>query len=125
MIVVVTGSRTWTDESKIKHVMLDLTVEAEMKGEKLTLIHGNAPKGADRMCAKWAENFGAKVIPEPADWNKDGHFNKGAGFERNILMLEKYKPDFLVAFRAQGKSNGTDHCCKEARKRGIDVRTYY
>lgn len=128
MIVVVTGSRTWTDESLIKRRMLDLSVEAEMKAEKLIVIHGDAPKGADRMCAKWASHYGAKVIAEPADWDNGRIINTGtrhvnlAGLDRNELMLDKYEPDRVEAFRSKGKSSGTDHCCKEARKRDIEVR---
>ena len=120
MIIVVTGSRTWTNESQIKDRMEELEAEAKVKGEKLTVVHGAAP-GVDRMCAKWAEIVGAKVIAEPAEWNANGYFDRGAGFARNIYMLEQYKPLRVEAFRAEGKSNGTDHCIKEAQKRGIEV----
>lgn len=122
MIVVVTGSRTWTNESQIKQRMEELEAEAKVKGEKLTVVHGDCPRGADRMCGKWAEIVGAKVIPEPAEWMVDGRKNWEAGKERNIYMLDEYKPDRVEAFRAKGRSNGTDHCVEQAYRRGIEVK---
>jgi hypothetical protein len=120
MIIVVTGSRHWTNESQIKERMEELHTEAVAKGERLTIIHGGA-RGVDRMCAKWADIVGAKVIPEPAEWKPNGVFDWEAGKRRNIYMLEEYKPDRVEAFRAPGKSNGTDHCVEQAHIRGIEV----
>lgn len=127
MVIVVTGSRTWTNEAQIKERMEELEAEASAKGEKLTIVHGDSPRGADRMCGKWADIVGAKVIPEPADWDNGRIVNTGyrhvnlAGLDRNELMLDKYNPDRVEAFRSDGKSSGTDHCIKEARKRNIEV----
>lgn len=125
MIVVVTGSRTWTNESQIKQRMEELEAEAASKGEKLTIVHGDAARGADRMCGKWADHVGAKVISEPAEWVINGRKNWEAGKDRNIYMLEEYNPDRVEAFRAKGKSNGTDHCVEQAHIRGIEVRVNY
>jgi hypothetical protein len=128
MIIVTTGSRHWTDEALIKKELeRQIELSKQMRGsEKLTVIVGydpvkKTPRGVDRMVYKWCEVLGIDVIPEPADWSK----GRGAGFARNILMLEKYSPDAVVAFRAGGKSNGTDHCIKEARKRHIPVRVVH
>lgn len=123
MIVVCTGSRTWTDESQIKEKLLELQGEFD----SLTVVvgydpHKKTPKGVDRMVYKWCKALGIHVVCEPADWNGKGYFNRGAGMERNILMLEKYEPNLVVAFRAKGKSNGTDHCITQARKRHIPVQ---
>lgn len=131
MIIVVTGSRTWTNESQIKDRVAELEAESKVKEEKLTIVHGDCPSGADRMCAKWAENFGAKVIAEPADWKNGRIVNIGnrnvnlAGLDRNQLMLDKYEPDRVEAFRAAGVSKGTDHCVKQARKRDIEVVVHH
>ena len=130
MIVVTTGSRHWTDEPKIKKTLIALEVEAGMKDEKLTVVVGydprkKTPKGVDRMVYKWCNNLGIDVIPEPADWHNKGLFDRGAGMARNIRMLEDHKPDKVVAFRAAGKSNGTDHCIKQARKRDIEVEVHH
>lgn len=132
MIVVTTGSRTWTDESLIKDVLQSLQREHKLK---LTVVVGYDPRkqlptGADRMVYKWCRHLGIKVIPEPADWDngriiKLGYRNVNlAGFDRNELMLDSHKPDKVVAFRAKGKSNGTDHCIAEAKKRNIKVEIY-
>ena len=126
MIVVATGSRTWTDEAAIKLQLQVLYTECGLHDEKLTVVVGyneekDTPRGVDRMVYKWCKALGIDVIPEPADWSK----GKGAGFMRNALMLDKYKPDKVIAFRAEGKSNGTDHCIKEAKKRGIEVEVHH
>lgn len=122
MIVVTTGSRTWTDESKIKARLMELR-EID---DALTIVVGydpvkNTPKGVDRMVYKWCKALGINVIAEPAEWTVNGKFDRGAGFKRNIKMLEDHQPGRVEAFRAAGKSNGTDNCIKEARKRDIEV----
>lgn len=131
-IVVTTGSRTWTDEAKIKSVLQDL----QQEHDKLTIIVGynsrtKKPTGADKMVYKWCDVLNIKCIPEPADW-KNGRVNyfgnrpvNMAGFDRNELMLDKHEPDLVVAFRARGISNGTDHCIIEARRRDIPVERHY
>jgi hypothetical protein len=133
MIVVTTGSRTWTNESAVKEQLQDLQKFASKKGDGLSVVVGYNPKtqkpgGADKMVYKWCEVLGIHCVTEPADWNNgrimrfgNRHVNM-AGFDRNELMLDKYEPDLVLAFRASGKSNGTDHCMKEARKRHIPVR---
>ena len=132
MIIVVTGSRTWTNESLIKSRLEYWELHARNKEDTLTVIVGydpvkQTPIGVDKMVYKWCKALGINVIPEPADW-KNGRINyfgsravNMAGFDRNELMLDKHNPDLVVAFRAEGKSNGTDHCVKEARKRNIPV----
>lgn len=62
-----------------------LTIEA--------IIHGGC-RGADEGAGEWAASEGVKTIVCPADWKKHG---KAAGPIRNREMLEKHKPDFVVA----------------------------
>lgn len=132
MKIVTTGSRTWTDESKIKKVLQDWD---RKYGSELTVVVGydpikKTPSGVDRMVYKWCKHLCIRIITEPADWKNGRIVRVGnrnvnlAGFDRNELMLDKHSPDKLVAFRSDGKSNGTDHCIKEARRRNIEVEVH-
>jgi hypothetical protein len=86
---------------------------AEGAGQRLTIIHGHCRTGADALADRLGRQWGAEVIREPADWNQYG---KSAGFIRNQLMLDEHKPNVVYAFRAYGKSNGTDDMVDRARK---------
>lgn len=133
MIVVCTGSRKWRDEAIIKNTLMRLLTQSD---EQITIVVGfdpvkKTPKGVDKIVYKWGNALGFKVITEPADWENGRVIDIGyrhvnlAGFDRNELMLDKYKPNLVLAFRAQGVSNGTDHCVKEAHRRNISVEVVY
>lgn len=81
------------------------------------IVHGGAA-GADTAADRAARKLGIHVMSEPAQWDIYG---KAAGPIRNQLMLDKYHPDEVIAFRTSGKSSGTDHMIKCARKAGIPV----
>ncbi len=81
-----------------------------------TVIHGDA-RGVDRYAATVAESLGFEVEAYPADWT---HHGRRAGIERNLLMLDGADPDYVIAFW-DGKSRGTAHTIREAKKRGIPV----
>jgi hypothetical protein len=59
------------------------------------VIHGGA-NGADYIAGRWAQDTGGIPVEEfPADWNRHGN---SAGPIRNQEMLDKGKPDLVVAF---------------------------
>jgi hypothetical protein len=116
--VLICGSRGWKDPAPINAILAGLDVLAEAAGEKLTVIHGAAP-GADQLAGKLARQWGAEVTEEPAQWDKHG---KAAGPIRNQLMLDEHDPEVVYAFRADGKSNGTDDMVRRAVK--AEVPTY-
>lgn len=124
MIIVCTGSRHWTNYDQIDAVIKGLANKRHSIGDTLTVVHGKAKNGVDMMVDAAARKYADEVIPEPAKWREKGFYNPSAGFERNEYMLDEYKPDVLVAFRSLGKSNGTDHCIKEAKLRKIPVIKY-
>lgn len=98
--ILVCGSRGWTFRRPIEAVL-------EREGNDIRLIHGGC-RGADLLAAAIALQRGIdpdNIISEDADWNQYG---SAAGFIRNQLMLDRYHPDAVYAFRATGKSNGTD-----------------
>lgn len=110
--IVVCGSRSWRDSIAIWKVLRGY--------QGATVVHGGA-RGADSLAGKVAEDLGFPVVREPADWRPGGVVDMGAGLKRNIRMLERHQPDLVIAFW-DGKSNGTMHTVREARKRGIPVR---
>ena len=113
--ILVCGSRNWRDVGPIS-LFLQEAVRT-YGGDGVQVIHGGA-SGADKAADRAARKLGIQVFCEPAQWETYG---KAAGPIRNQLMLDKYKPDEVIAFRTSGKSNGTDHMIKCARKAGIPV----
>lgn len=109
LTVVVTGSRDWSNGTRINDAMRWLYEQ----DPSVTIIHGTA-RGADTICAEWADTYGFEVVAMPAEWDKYG---KSAGFRRNSAMLD-LNPDMVIAFW-DGSSKGTLHTITEAKKRGI------
>lgn len=77
MVVIVCGSREWTDEAPIRAVLSKLE-------EHSIVIHG-AQRGADTIAGIVAADLGLHVLPEEAEWKA---FGKAAGPKRNDKMLE-------------------------------------
>lgn len=84
----------------------------------LMLITGGAP-GADTIAQEWARCTGCTNEVYPADW---ATYGKRAGFIRNKRMLEEGKPSFVLAFRMEGESRGTDMMVKIAEAAGVHAR---
>lgn len=116
MKVLIAGSRGWHDPAPLNALLAGLDVLAEGAGQKLTIIHGDARSGADLLADTLGRQWGAKVVREPADWDVYG---KAAGPIRNQRMIDNHRPDVVYAFRASGKSNGTDDLVKRAQRAGI------
>lgn len=110
MKVLVCGGRNYDDWPKMKEKLDELDADRKFT----EIIHGGAD-GADRLGGVWARWFGVKETVFPADWKQYG---KRAGYVRNSEMLEKGKPDLVVAFKG-GK--GTDMMIKLAEAEGVEV----
>jgi len=110
MIVVVCGSRCWTDFPAVKARLLELP-------EGSIVIKGGAG-GADRMAQRAAFALGLYCAEMPAMWRN----GNGAGHARNRAMLD-LRPDLVIAFQRNG-SRGTQNTIDEARRRGIDVEVH-
>jgi len=115
--VVVSGSREFTDEQVIRTVLRKVWMSAAEKfpGREVVLVHG-AARGADQVAARVWGGAGLPLEAHPARWKAEG---KGAGFKRNIRMLEA-GADLVVAFHVD-RSPGTEHTVREAAKRGVPV----
>jgi hypothetical protein len=111
--VVVTGSRHWTDTAAVIRALALLPPNTH-------LAHGNA-RGADRIAAKAAKELGFKVTPYDVDEALDGPW-PAAGHRRNERMIDSHRPHLVTAFRAGGKSNGTDGAVDYAKCKGITVK---
>lgn len=101
----VTGSRHWTDKAAV-WAALD-AIQPKPKA----LVHGGA-RGVDSFAASWAR--ARKVITIcvlPADANAYHSY-----IRRNHLIVDI--SDQVLAFRSDGKSNGTDRTMLMASEAG-------
>jgi len=115
MRVLVTGSREWTDRSRMQFEIEKLNAEHE----NIEMCHGSA-RGADWMSVEIAAPLGWKIWPFPvtsAEWASIG---KRAGRLRNERMLREFKPELVLAFPLP-QSRGTVHMMEIAREAGVPV----
>jgi len=112
MRILVCGGRKYGDRYAVAMALAYLA-----KGrEDVTLVHGDC-RGADRLAAKVARDWGWKVEPHPADTKRYG--SPQAFHVRNQEMVDA-GADLLVAFPG---GNGTADCTRRARKAGIRVKS--
>lgn len=111
--VLVTGSRDYWNVGNVT-VGLNFAVELfpPVDHSEVVLVHGDA-RGADSLCAEFAESRGWGVEPHPADWSA----GRGAGPVRNQEMVDA-GADVLVAFPLDD-SVGTWDCYDRAYRAGI------
>jgi hypothetical protein len=105
--VLVTGSRTWTDNAVIRDAL------APFRAPGAVLVHGDAP-GADRIAAAIWRSWGLGTEPHPAHWAQHG---RAAGFLRNRHMVA-LGADVCVAF-IRDHSRGAGHTAALAERAGI------
>ncbi len=109
-VVLVCGGRNFRDKVRLYDVMNGLNSRYGFT----TLIHGGA-SGADTLAGMWAKEWGVSVWVHPADWAK--HCN-AAGPIRNQDMLERGKPDLVIAFPG---GTGTADMVRRAKKTNVQV----
>lgn len=109
----VSGSRNWTDVRLVTRVLYLLP--------RMTMLNGKA-RGLDAMAAnRWEGWYGPELVePHPVTDEMWRAFGRRAGRDRNIRMLDRW-PRFLLGFRRDGASPGTDHAMEAAEERGIPV----
>lgn len=140
--VLVTGSRSWTDEQAIANALLDAwhdAVQAISPDVRFVIVHGDCPAGADRIAKDWATANGRFHEPHPADWSapcaeacpstphrktssRHGDYCPLAGHRRNQFMVD-LGADLLLAFR-RNNSRGTTDCINRAKRAGIPTLTF-
>ena len=107
MRVLVCGGRCYDDAIRLGAVLDDYHRCCPIT----LLIHGDA-KGADRLAGAWASKNQINMEVYPAKWNKHG---LSAGPKRNQEMLDKGKPELVIAFPG---GSGTANMVKLAREDG-------
>lgn len=112
MRVIVCGGRDYDDREAVYQALATL----HAKHDLLVIIHGGA-KGADSLAAEYASQSKkpCHLICEMADWDTHG---KAAGPIRNRAMLDKHKPEGVVAFPG---GTGTADMVAQAEAAGINV----
>lgn len=111
MKVLVTGGRDYADATLVG---LALNGLAREHGE-ITIIEGGAT-GADALARQWAIRRSLPCITVLADWATHG---KAAGPWCNQLMLDRHKPDLVLAFPG---GRGTADMVRRARAAGVPVK---
>jgi hypothetical protein len=116
--LLVTGSRTWSDEQMIRQVLCTALSQWD-SNEIVVLISGACPTGADAICEKiWSEGE-RPVERHPAEWKK---FGKRAGFIRNRDMVAS-GADLCLAF-IKDESKGATMTANLAEDSGIATWRY-
>ncbi|WP_137390351.1 DUF2493 domain-containing protein [Rhodoligotrophos defluvii] len=111
--ILVTGGVDYQDHHRI-WAALD---KVKAKHPAMVLLHGGAPRGAELIAAKWADNRGVPQVVFKPDWARH---QKAAPFKRNDAMLEAM-PIGVVAFPGSGI---TENLVDKAKARRIPVRRY-
>jgi len=114
MKLIIAGGRKFNDYDMVCRVC-DYYLQNQTEIE---IVSGVA-KGADLLGERYAEERGYKITRFPANWNLH---KRSAGFIRNTEMAEY--GDALIAFW-NGKSKGTEHMIKTAKKHKLKVRVKY
>ena len=113
MKILICGSRDFKKAYLIQRILRH--IQKRVKIEEI--IHGGC-RGADRLAGKLAQELGIKETIFPANWTLYG---KAAGPIRNREMLEKGKPDLVIAFYSGKKTSGTQNMVKLARTANVFV----
>jgi hypothetical protein len=118
MKMLVTGSRHLDPDrhtSYVRNALLPFYRDDNI------LVHGDA-KGADRIAASIAREWGWEVRAYPADWKRDG---RAAGPIRNQRMLREERPDLVVAFFQQDyPCKGTHDMVRRAREMRTSIHSF-
>lgn len=114
MILVCTGSRTWTDELVLRNHLYDF-----LNTNDVDLVRVGDAKGADRLVRDFCSMQSIPFKTFVANWNRYGG---SAGPIRNAAMMsEEPVPGHLIAFRMFGTSRGTDNCMTIAKMMGVPI----
>jgi hypothetical protein len=106
--VIVAGSRDWLGiyaEAKIQMTLNMLLAFSDIIGEKLTIVHGNCPTGADAIVDRWCrrreDQVGMEVFTPV--WK---FYGKGAGPIRDKVMVDE-GADMCLVFLKDGSRGAT------------------
>lgn len=138
-LILATGSRTWADRVTLENTLVEqerlVGGSHDPRERAMALMHGDCPRGADRLARDAARRLGWMVLDRPANW--DEHPKGLAGFVRNGEMVAEAadymargsrvvclaftmpcKPDCRAKV-CRGWTHGADHCGQLAEEAGI------
>lgn len=131
--LLITGSREWPDTGDVQSA---LNFYWDLSGH-ITVVHGDAPKGADRMARNWCEKMndgaveaiGGIAVDEeryPARWDIYGPWagpgrNKDMVDDGAFACLAFIAPCTMAKCRDKDPhgSHGATHCVNLAERAGI------
>ena len=108
--IAFTGGLDFNDH----RLIWDRLDKVHAKHPDMVLLHGGAPKGAERIAARWADHRKVPQIAFKPDWTKHA---KAAPFKRNDQMLDVL-PIGVMVFPGTGIQ---DNLADKARILGIPV----
>lgn len=114
MILVVAGTRTFTNRELLREKLTTYTMKAEVEW-----LHVGSREGADRLALEWAYTHSIDMKIHHADWDT---YKKAAGPIRNREMLEEAGPNAVVVCFWNGTSPGTKDLINQARKRKLRMK---
>lgn len=113
--VLICGARDWNNPGVIEREIKKLK---KRHGPNMLVIEGGAP-GADQESKKVAHDHSIHVAEVYALWETR---HRGAGPQRNDIMLG-LAPDLVLAFHENlSKSSGTADTVRKAKKLDIDLK---
>lgn len=115
MRVLVCGGRDYANWPKVATVLDGVHFVTPVS----VIVHG-AAEGADALAERWARSTGIGCHRFPAQWEKHG---KAAGPIRNQAMIDKGKPDLVVAFPGGAGTADMVRRAKEANIKIHEVRS--
>jgi len=111
MKLAIVGGRDFNDSfTLVEYLHSIMCYQDQLFGDKVMVISGECPNGADYLAKKAAKIAGLGYIGFPADWEKYG---RSAGFIRNQTIVDNC--DMVLAFW-NGKSRGTADTIEKARR---------
>ena len=108
--IAIVGSRDYPDLNAVREYVRSLP--------KDTIVVSGGARGVDRTAEYEAVKCGLQVQIFRPNWLKAGVYNRAAGFERNLTIVEY--ADTVVAF-LNNDSKGTSHTIRIAKRAGKPV----
>ena len=108
--VLVCGGRDYDDRDQLYAALDRLHAE-----HRFSLVIAGGAEGADTLARDWAKARDVPVKVYMANW---GRLGPKAGPIRNQRMLDKGKPDLVIAFPG---GRGTADMVGKARQAGVEV----
>lgn len=122
LIVVINGSRQFTNYNLLEEKCYEILAPYIEKGFNIIIREGSA-RGADTLAIRFAKENNFELQDYKADWDR---FGRGAGFKRNIEMIEGVngdkKANILISFNMN--TPGTNHTIRYAMNQALWVSVY-